>query len=174
MKKLVSFFLWIAISLSFVISVAATAPTEPEELATLELGNVVFSFDPDYAVSEVNDNTTEIQVKKGNAYISIFVTELSEYSDTTRELTAMFQQSLMEADARNGEEVTSEKIERTVLGKLVTFAEFTTSDGIFWSVGTFFDDGYAYSVTLGTVDTSEETMQLYEDFISMISVAKEK
>ena len=174
MKKLVSFFLWIAISLSFVISVAATAPTEPEKLATLELGNVVFSFDPDYVVSDVNDGTTEIQVEKGKTFISIFVFDISEYSDTTKELTAMFQQSLMVSDAKNGEDVTSEKVERTVLGELVTFAEFTTSDGIFWSVGTFFDDGYAYSVTLGTVDTSEKTMQLYEDFISMVSVAEEK
>lgn len=173
MKKVASILLCVAIFLSLCIPASATATeTEPQDFDQLPIGNIVILVDPSWEAEQVSENLTRIQVSKGKTIISVLVEDISSASDGMKKYMPKLQQAALITNAKNGEDVDIERVERSILEETVEFEEFDAKDGIFWSIGTFFDDDFIYSLMYCSTENSDEDMQKFEDFISLISIAE--
>lgn len=175
MKKVASILLCVAIFLSLCTPASATATeTEPQDFDQLPIGNIVILVDPSWEAEQASENLTRIQVSKGKTIISVLVEDISSASDGMKKYMPKFQQAALITNAKNGEDVDIERVERSILEETVEFEEFDAKDGIFWSIGTFFDDDFIYSLMYCSTENSDEDMQKFEDFISLISIAEDE
>lgn len=163
MKKVVPFIL----ALCLVVGVAATVAAA-EKQTTLSLGSTTFPIPDGQDYKENANGTATVCLNGKHSAVSIILTDMSSYMKSMRSSMPSVQQNIMIDAVKKEETVDSEIVEYKVLGEKVEFEEFTTKNGTFWSIGTFADDPYLYTVVYASDIYDDAEKEKYAAFISGI------
>lgn len=163
MKKFVSFIL----ALCLVVGVAATVAAA-EKQTTLSLGSTMFPIPDGQDYKENANGTATICLNGKHSAVSIILIDMSSYMKSMRSSMPPVQQNIMVDAVKKEETVDSEIVEYKVLGEKVEFEEFTTKNGTFWSIGTFADDPYLYTIIYASDIYNGAEKEKYSAFIGGI------
>lgn len=129
-------------------------------------GNLNFSFLAGQEIISEADDGMSAKVTPKVSAISVYSSEIID-SLGGRYTAAMQHVGFINLENRVSSEYSYFNL--PVLEESVEFTLTATSDGIYWVIGTFYDDQYVYTVSYATSDTSESELKNFTDFLGRIA-----
>lgn len=149
--------------------------TEPQEVTestagtiaitddkTISVGNIKIPLAGEQVIREVREDGVLASLTPGVSGASVYYSQIIEYLGG-RYTAAMQHTGFINLENRVSSEYSYFNL--PVLGESVEFTLTATSDGIYWVIGTFYDDQYVYTVSYATSDTSESELKNFTDFL---------
>lgn len=148
----------------------AASVQEAEQDTSLEetsfsLGNLNFSLLAGQEIISEADDGVSAKITPKVSAISIY------YSEILDSLGGRYTAALQHAGFINLENRVSSEYSYFNLPILSESVEFTitkTTDGIYWVIGTFFDEKYVYTISYATNDISKTELSNFTDFLDRI------
>lgn len=170
MKRILAFILAAALIGCLALPVSASE-TEKEVVTIAGLG---LTLPPEGYVYKKSDQSMTISLNKaGDAGVTFVITDMSQYPKSMQKVMPDTQQEVVLKSVKTDSSVKTESKEYTILGASVFFEEFTLDKKTFWSVGTFSDGKYAYTITCTCQTDDNKSMDAYHDFLANIVSASE-
>lgn len=148
---------------------AISAQEKEQSAATEEtnfsFGNLNFSLLAGQEIISEADDQISAKITPNVSAISVFYSEVIDY------LGGIYTAALQHTGFINLENRVSPEYSYYNLPVLSESVEFTitkTTDGIYWVIGTFFDEQYVYTISYATNDIGETELNNFTDFLSRI------
>lgn len=147
--------------------------TEPEkvESAVLSYGNLNFSLLGDQEISSENDDGMAAKITPNTSAISVFYSEIIDY------LGGRYTAAMQHAGFINLEDRVSSDysyFNLPILDESVEFTITATTNGMYWLIGTFYDEQYVYTISYCTTDASESELANLTDFLGRIEPVEDQ
>lgn len=151
-----------------ILEALSSKQSSKAESATIHFANI--SFIPPDGPQSVEDNASNISftIEDGTAAVVIAFVDMSENTASQmRTLMPQLQQGVFIKATKGDTAVNSESVWYTVLDKPVEFAEYVAS-GTHWSIGTFYNGDYLYTIAYGSINYSKSAAEVYKTFLGSI------
>lgn len=163
MKRILAFLLAFCLAAG-ISAIAATA----EANVVLSVGSTTFPVPDGQDYKQNANGTATICLNGEHSAVSVILIDMSGYMKSMRANMPPVQQGIMVEAVKKEETVDSKTVKYTVLGSEIEFEEFTTKDGTFWSIGTFADDPYLYTIIYASDIYNDAEKEKYSVFIGGI------
>lgn len=155
----------ITIAKNGVASMQEVEDSTATEDTSFSFGNLNFSLLAGQEITSEADDQILAKITSDVSAISVFYSEIIDYLGG-RYTAAMQHAGFITLENRVSSEYSYFNL--PILSESVEFTITKTTNGVYWVIGTFFDEQYVYTISYGTTDISKTELSNFTDFLDRI------